>query len=68
MIMIYTNFEYLEYMMLKSKFKDNQSSSSGEDDFLAFLLSVGMTAILTIFYKFTHPFERRLHINLAFLG
>ena len=47
-VIIYINFVELESPILHAKFQDHRTSGSGEEDFLRFLLYMGMAATLVM--------------------
>ena len=57
--------------MLHAKFQDNQTSVSGEEDFLSFFTIFGHGDHLshvtwTIYINFPSPFPRNRHIKFGF--
>ena len=48
MVIIGTNYDGLESLMLHTKFCENRSAASGEDDFLRVLPYMGVAAILVM--------------------
>ena len=57
--------------MIHTKFRENRSTGSGEEDFLKFFTIYGHGGHLghvtwTIYIKFHSPFPTRLHIKFGF--
>ena len=69
MVIIYINYDGLESPMLHTKFRENWSTGSGEEDFLKVLTIYGHGGHLghvtwVIYIRFGSPCPRRLNIKI----
>ena len=66
--MIYINYDGLASLMLHTKFRENQPTGSGEEDFLKVfaIYSHGGHVTWTIYINFCSPFLRILHMKFGF--
>ena len=70
-VIILTNYDGLESLMLHTKFRGNWSASLGEEDFLIVFTIYGLGGHLgyvtwMLQTNFHSPYPRRLHIKFGF--